>query len=397
MIRSEEGGCGLACLAMLLSDYAHKRAYRYLTLEGHPPYSLETLKKAAQKEGMDLVFYRVNHPRDLLAHRQWPILALYEKGGASHLVIVDAVAHGWVRGRDPVQGFFRLKDQDFFALWGGVYGHVSSYRKQVCPYQKPKIVSPVQPLALALFEFLAESALWLGFYFVGQEGSFLWTILLFALFALLEIVRRRLAVYFMKKFDRRWLLSIYDPDKRRFEENYRHYQAERRYLFASPIELVSELLLETALILLLSLNCPAFLYAVGGVLISALGLSFLFARTLRRSGKALAEQEKALFAQETSLESQFASLKGLSEESYRLGSIAEYGHYILILVDLALATIPVLLSGEITLNFYLFHFFALLVLSESFLKLGNWGFGNGEKEPEDRYFYEYFAKKRHPR
>jgi hypothetical protein len=397
LIRSEDGGCGLAGLAMLLCDYSRDPNYRYLTLEGHPPYSLENLKAAAAKEGLELNFYRAAAKEDLFKNQDWPLLALYEKEGESHLVVVDSLRKGYVKGRDPAEGYFRLKVTDFFALWTGVYGLPGDYKKQTCPYKKPKILAPWGPLGLGLVELLAEGALWLGFYFIGQEGNFLWTILLFSLFALLEIGRRRLAVLFMKRFDQRWLLAVYDPDNARFESNYRHYQTERRFFFASPLELVSELILEIALVLLLGLNTPSFLYAVAGVLVFSSALALLLSKTFLVQGKALSREEKGLFRKGAPAESKIPALRALAEKSYRLGSMAEYSHYILVLADLALATIPVLQSQEATLNFYLFHFFALLVLSESFLKVWNLFFQWEEKEPEDRYFAEYLAKKGPPR
>jgi hypothetical protein len=75
--QGDEEGCGLACLRMLLIHESKQSNYRYLTLEGgHPPYSLELLRSAAGKEGLEILWKRAESKSALEGNTKWPVLLL---------------------------------------------------------------------------------------------------------------------------------------------------------------------------------------------------------------------------------------------------------------------------------------------------------------------------------
>jgi hypothetical protein len=390
--QGDEEGCGIACLRMLLSLLSKERNYRYLTLDGHPPYSLEALQKGAAKEGLNLLFKRVTSKEELYANTAWPVLLLLGKENDSHCVLALKERGKRILIADPSSGKRWRKIEDVFSDWNGIYGEVLSYSPVKCPYHKKELKMPAVFIFSSIAEIFSEAALYAGFYNVEKNGDYLLSVVAFALFGLFAIGKRYFAVSAMKRFDQENLDKIYDPEPKRLKENYQHYYHLKSLYFGGWIEFVSALFFSSALLLLVGFNSPYFLVSAAGYLAFALFEGFYWQSHLEGEKADLERAEKTLFSGEMKPEEKKESINELSQKAYQLGDFVSYSGAIRLVLSLALALIPVLAEQKISLNYFLFHFFALLAIGEGFEKIVSFFLHSRERSQEFDYFLEYFLK-----
>jgi len=390
--QGDEEGCGLACLRMALVLVSHQKNYRYLTIEGHPPYSLAQLSQVAAKEGLKLTFKRVEDKEDLFHNASWPILLLLGKEAESHCVLARKAWGKRILVDDPSFGRKWIEKGELFDRWNGIFGEVGPYFKSKCPYQKKKIDIPWMFSLSSLMEILSESALYFGFYNVQKNADYLYSILAFTLYGLFAILKRLFAVNGMKRFDQGYLERIYDEDNGQLRRNYEHYYRYKGLLFGGWIEFVSAFFYCAALTYLVGFNNLYFFASAAGYLAFAIFEGLYWDRHIQGEKTKLESDEKALFVSKAPSEEKLTSLHQMNEKAYQLGDYLSYIQIIRFVLALALALIPVLAQQEITLNYFLFHFFALISVGDGFEKIVAFLVKGRERSQEFEYFLEYFLK-----
>lgn len=393
IIQGDEEGCGFASLRNLLCRLSHNPNYAYLTLEGHPPYSLETLRRAGIKEGVSLSFVRVNSKESLRTNKDYPILLLFGPERDCHMVVALRRVGNSLLLDDPAEGRHFRSLAKIIARWNGIYGRVEDYQKQPCPYHPPKLGGTAFRYGSNLLLVASQVALYAGFYLMNGEEHFLITVLLLTLFGLLNIASRLLSVLGMKAFDRRWLQRIYDPEAKRLEQNYRHYYAFKQGLYINGGMALMDLLSFFLLSFLVGWNNLAFFASIGGMAVYLFLESFFYRETLLIKKGELERREKCLFASNEIQEKKRKEIAYLSQEAYKLGDYFAYGELLFLLMSFVLALIPSFASGTISLNYYLFHFFALTSLGGSLRGVYGYLEKRENAASEKDYFQEYFVKR----
>jgi hypothetical protein len=390
--QGDEEGCGLASLRMLLILVSREKNYRYLTLEGHPPYSLEQLSQAAGKEGLGLSFKRVEDKSELERNDSWPLLLLYGKEEDSHCVVAAKRRGKRILIYDPSEGKHWSKISEILLRWNGIFGEVASYFATPCPCKKKRILPPNGLIFASGFEILSEAMLYLGFYNVQKDSNFLVSVIYFAFFGLFAIAKRTFAVQGMKAFDKQHLSALYDEDPHRLRSNYEHYYHFKTFLFGGWIDFLSALFFTAALLILVSFNSPYFLASAGGFLIYSLFEALYWRKNLEKEKTALERDEKSLFASKDNAEMKHSSIVSLNQRAYRLGDYVSYSQAVRFVLSLGLSLIPMLAEQKIALNYFLFHFFALLAIGDGFERVMAFLLKGGERNREFEYFLEYFLK-----
>lgn len=392
--QGDEEGCGLACLRMLLIHESKQKNYRYLTLEeGHPPYSLESLRSAAGKEGLEILWKRAESKSDLLTNKKWPLLLLLGEEKDSHMVFIEKRWRSSLLVYDPSAGKSWRKADELVQEWNGVFGEVGSYAKEKCAYHEPTGLLPFFFAFACLAEFLADIALYAAFYFLKDDGNALYPVFLFATYGFLEIAKRLLSVKAMRRFDERWLQSIYDPEKTRLRKNYEHYYHYKGLLFSSLLDFVSGLFMAMGLTCLVGFNNVWFFVPVVGIACYLFAEASLYSSSLLSKRKDLEEREKSLFSSDELQAMKIEKIQKINEDAYRLGDYLSYADIIYFILCLTLSMIPSLGEKVWSLNFYLFHLFALLSVGEAFKKVTSFFEKSAERKSEFDYFLEFFAKK----
>jgi hypothetical protein len=390
--QEDENGCGLASMRMFLCALTRRHGYKFLTLEGHPPYSLENLRLASSKEGVDLVFKKVADPLSLKTNKKWPILLLLKGGKNGHLVLAIRRFGKRVLIHDPADGKSWIKIPKLIEKWTGVFGEGNVTEKRRCPFKKPHLIKSSALIIPSLLSLVACACLFVGFYFLSAEGNYLFPILFFGAYGLVEITERFLLVKAMKSFDEKWLNSIFDSDPERLRKNFERYYSYKRNVFPSWLDFFEGAATAIGLLILVGMNEPSFFAAAGGMALYLVGASATLSMSLAKRKLSLEEAEQALFKDDYQKEVKLRSLKDINSEAYKIGDLCIYERVIFFAVTLVLALFPVLASEEISLNYYLLHFFALLAVGEGLKKVLGFFEEKPQREIDEAYFREYLAK-----
>ncbi len=348
---------------------------------------------AAAKEGVGIAFKRTAAKDSLAQNGSWPILLLMEKGRDGHLVVAMAKRLGRILIHDPAEGKKWVKPNRLASSWTGIYGEVNYLDKQKSSWKRPRFVNPFALFFPAALAALAAASLFLGFYYVSEEGNYLYPTIFFAAYGLCEIGSRHALMRAMKKFDHRWLASAYDADPARFRTNYERYFSFKKGLFPSWIDFVEGAIASVSLIALLGVNDPSFFIASGLLALCLLAASMAESRALGKKKRSLEEAEKDLFREKGSVSAtKMNALGAINEEAYRLGSLYSYERIILNAAILLLSFLPLLRSGNISLNYFLFNFFALEAVGENLQRLAAFFDAKEERMRDYGYFMEYIGK-----
>lgn len=388
--------CGLAALKSLLIAVSHDKNYRYLTADHGGPFSLAELIEMGKKEGLALEFRRVASKAEIENNPPVPFIALLGEENVPHAVVVSRIGRKSLTYLDPAEGPVTVKKTTFIEKWNGIFSQTLSYEKKPCPYRKESI-KPLGSIVLAvLLEMGADAFLMCGFFYMNNEGNFLSPVLCFTGFALTAILRRCLETQSMKKFDERWLPLTYDSNENRFKDNYVHYHEFKKALFVSPLAFASAFFLLAALSFLIGANNPSYFIALSAIGVFEGVAAILFSGRLRGKRRSLSREEESLLASATDRQTALLRLQSINQTAYKIGDEISYLRIVTIAVCLASTFACFYGQTTITLNFFLFHFFALLSAAEQFERLFEYLMEEPIRQSEDEYFRQYLAKKRDP-
>lgn len=390
--QESEHGCGLAVLRMVLCDTQKQSNYQYLTLEGHPPYSLKQLEEKAGQEGVSITFLRAEKPEAILDAKTFPMILSLKGREGSHLVYCPKATKRKILLHDPALGPRWVKREELVNQWDLVFGKIELLSREKCPFTAPKLIPWQHRFLPAFVNVLASISLFSGFYFVRADGNYLYAVLLFALYGIFEIVSRRLLFWAMKKFDERWLIHVTDGLREQWKERYFEYCEWKKNAFPGSFSLIASLTTSFALTLLIGWNSPYFFVSVAGVVI------YLFAKTIgvgtsiEQAKLKMEAHERALFSADVKKEEASAAFEALNDKGYSIGYQLSYERIVFVAVVLALSLLPLLDSESVTLNYYLFHFAGLLAIGLGLRPWAQYVEETPIREQNKRYFLEYFVK-----
>jgi len=390
--QESEHGCGLAVLRMVLCDLQKQSNYQYLTLDGHPPYSLKQLEERASKEGVLLSFMRAENAEAIMDAKEFPMILSLKGREGSHLVYCPKATKRKVLLYDPALGPRWVKREELKEEWDLVFGKVELLSHEKCPYQAPKLFSWTQRLVPSLLSVFACVALFAGFYFVRDDGNYLVSILLFALYGILEIISRRFLFHAMKQCDERWLKRVAVGPKEQWRERYLQYSEWKKNAFPGVFALFSSLTISIALTILIGWNSPYFFVSVAGMLVYLLAKSIGIGTSIEQAKRKIETSEHEIFSTDISAEEATRGFEALNEEGYHIGSELSYERILFVAMALALALLPLLSAESITLNYYLFHFAGLLAIGVGLRQWSQYWEEAPVREQNERYFLEYFVK-----
>lgn len=389
--QEEEKGCGLACLRMALVEMSGQPNYKYLKLDTHPPYSLGTLQKAAVKEGASLTFYQAENANALKTLDKFPAILMFKDGDVNHLVYVPKAKNDKLLIYDPAVGKYWLSKKEAMEKWALIYGELNLKTKEKCLYKKPKIISLANYLMVTMFYLMSCICLFLGFYFMKDDGNYLLSIALLASYGIFEIVSRISLTSSMKKFDKKWL-HVVNAVPKNIKERYQHYNSLKSALFPTFFTIMSAFVMSIFAVILFGLNNSLFFISVAAVLLYSLLRSMLFSDKITNSALSIERKEKILLRGLNTDESANSLLEKINKKSYKIASMIGNEQIISFIIVLMSALLPFIKAETITLNYYLLYFGGLYMIEENIRNIFKYVFNAPTKEREILYFYEYFAK-----
>jgi predicted double-glycine peptidase len=366
--------CGFAALKMLLCYAHHDRSYLRLakTNDKQGLYSYRDLVEIGATHGVIITAYKLLDKNEIIFNKRWPILvSLINKNGGLHLVLLRKIKRGRVYIDDPIKGGIVEQLNSFLKRWDGSFLQI--YKKS--PALKPKKERPIVEIkylvALCLLQSFSAFFALLGFAFVNQQNYFVFPLIFFSLFAIGEVIFRRFQLEVLARFDNNYLVRTYDEDKMKRKHNFMKFHDFKKNYFLFPQVLISSLIISFFVLMVLLFNDLLHL-AFLGTLITLAFLELVVSQRFTKSNvKTLERIESETLEEDRPFSDILSNYKKMSQLSLYIAKCSATKKYISLFVICALALTYAAISGEATLNYFLFHFFIYLLFYENISRLFN--------------------------
>lgn len=287
-----------------------------------------------------------------------------------HMVYVRKISKRFVYVFDPAKGKKRYEKREFERIWSGIFGVLEGKERgsgEMAEAVCPPFLGIFSPLFMTFLNILGETSLLFGFYFFYKEGNILLPSLSFIAFGLASLSSHAFLMSVSKKLDKKYLPRTYSESKERMEESYKRYHFYKRYILSDVPNAISSFIGALALAFLLSANNPFFLFPVFSSLFLYFLSAFLFKRRFESKESRL-EKLEASFKDGMNEERSIASLKEIGDISSSFARDIEYERIVISVGLLSSNLLSLLAQKEVSLNFYLFHLFALFGIYMLFKK-----------------------------
>lgn len=366
--------CGFTCVKMLLSIYYHNKDYLYYPLPNiESQSSLKELISFAKKEGMTLSASRVVEKEEILKFKtKKAFLVPIKKENNLHMILIRKVFRQKILIYDPSIGIYFLNKKEFLKLWNGEILEVSKIGRSSFHTKKIKIIPKYKLITTLFFQIISFTCLVLAMLFVDKSFNFLIPLFLFLGYIIFEILYQKTIISSLKFFDKQILTNDFIYKRINFQKYFEPMNRFKYSIISYPIQIISSLLILSFGIFVLAIN------NLGNLLILCITFIlqtsfFLFEKLFfRRKLDYLETIEKKLtnYSNESAEEFKI-NMEKLNDETYKCVSYYNFKKYFLIFITIILCLIYQGFSGEISLNFMLFHFFIYIYLQENFEKILN--------------------------
>ena len=389
IFQGDEHSCGYACTRMFIMLKKKDRSFRYLRIGDKPPYNLSTLQNLAKRCGVDLDWKKAESVESLKNNAVFPLLLVLKGNEQDHMVLLKKSSKKKFLIYDPACGKEWIKKDEIVNKWTGIFGDGEVFDDKPCENKKPDKPN-VWFYITSLFSLtIGIASLGVGFYFLNQDGNFLVPVIMFTLYALTEILRRRLAVYFMKEFDKRGLPYLKESDDSAIEEDFRSYQLYKKDVFSDFVIMSASLLIVVALGILIGINSPSFFISMAGLISYRIISTVFLERNIKKDERELEEEERGGIKDK---DKAFERITSIQDKAYSISSQMDFGKIIETIIVLLLSLIPFVAQETFSLNFYLLHFFSLSALNSSIHEVSEYHLRMRDRQKNKDYFLNFIKK-----
>ena len=388
----DKGGCGLASLKMLLVFLKKDRNYEYLEEKGAK--SLEELKLLAEKEGVSLLWKKANNKKSIEENKTFPLLLLLEGKNENHLVYLKKKKGNGFVLYDPDIGETSVSLEELLEKWTGVYGEGKLQKKGECSYKKEHYLTFKGLLSILSLFLLSSLSFFLSFYFFEGEKPVYLTILFLALAGLFLILEKEAIRLEMQRFDKVYLPSLFEK-KGDLTEKYKRYLDFKKSLFFRLRTFVEAPICLIGTLVVFGINTPSFLLsALFMILESTLSLLVFKPLSLKEKMDLSSEEEHLLsLEREEKSDKAFKNYLSFEKKITTLSRKSEYHRFFDLAFALLLSFLPPLIEKRIETNFFLFEFFALVAVLETYSPFLEALEKEEERKKSEAYFRANFKRK----
>lgn len=366
--------CGYACLKMLMAIVYKRKDFLFYPIgDIDTSYSLKDLMGIAAKEGVSISAYRAQKKEDIFKKMvKAPFLIPVKSGDLLHMLLVRKVRRRKVYVFDPKNGAYWIKKEKLLDIWNGEILEATAHTGSDFNVKKTKLI-PFKTQFFTIFsQIMSFLSLVVALYFINEEISFLVPLGFLLTYIILEFIFERILVSGMKNFDKQTLIPEFSSNRRNFKERYIKMNKFKSMIFANPVQFVGTAMISLFALVLLGINSYLNLIGFGIIFLFQIGFHFIFKYYFKYRRNGLEELEKELNASVYASKEEFNDkLKRLNEETYKYVSLSNSKKYLMTFLIFAISLFLMALSGNISINFMLFHFFIMVYLFENIEKLLN--------------------------
>ena len=367
-----ENDCGIASLKMLLAIlYKNKDFLYYPQKERNISYNYKELMQIASKEGVNLGVSKVVDKNDIFTYKtKNPFLISIKVENSLHLVLVKKIKRNKLLIYDPKNGIYWLKKEELINIWNGDIIEANEIRGSTFKANKINVYPKSFMFLTMIFEMLSFLALFMAMFFVDKDFSFLIPLILFAVYIIFEFIYQKIIVLALKYFDNTILYRNYLDNRNNFKEYYLEMNNYKTLIISTPINFIASLMLIIFGLIILGMN--NYLNVIILIIVFAIQIGFrLFDKKyLNRKRSNLKNIEKNLFNNKQLTEQEFKeNISNLNDGTYNFVTYVNFKKYFLVFITIALCLIYLGITGFVSLNFLLFHFFTYIFLQDQFDKI----------------------------
>lgn len=372
--QGNEQDCGFAALKMLLCRVQRNSSFLQLSKgEGkRRSYSYRDLLTIAADNGVTLKAYRLINKEEIRTWRPLPILAVINnKEHRLHMVLIHKIRHGQVFIDDPQYGSIRKSCSEFIKTWDGTFLSVSDV-KMVKPVKRDShILSPTSHVALIIMQALSAIFALVGFAFISAESYFIFPLLFFAISIVSELLFRRYQFIVLARFDKRYLSLTYHDDKTLMRGKFARYHEFKRRYFLYPQTIVqSSVIVLSSFIVLIFNDLSHIIYLM--MLLLCVILERVWRVTIyNRKRQRIENMEQDIFRSGLTKEAVEEHLKNMSRDSLSLAKGVASRKYVGLFLVAVAALIYTAISGEVSLNYFIFHFMFYMLFHDNLALLSS--------------------------
>lgn len=385
-----EKDCAITSLKILLANiYKRKDFLFYPQANINEALSLKDVIRIAKNEGVVLSAYRLKNKNEIKELKHKKSLIVIKRRNILHLIYLKNIKRRGVVILDPKIGKVFMKFQDFFEIWNGEVLETVKVNGSNFNIKKKRIIHLYKEILMIAFQIFTYSLFLCGLYFINNTVDFLIPLVLFISFIFSLLLFNYLLINFMKKIDNDLFKGIYRSEGN-LKEKYLKITKLKTLIFTSPLELISSILLVTFSLSILGINSYLSLIIAFFVLFIQFLLKVISSSYLDYRKNYIENCENNLFLSENE-ENALSNFKVLNDEVYKFITLNNLKKFLLILIIIVGCLFLCSFEKEISLNYLLFHFFAIYYISSNFDKILDFN-KNYEELNYLKSIYYYYSK-----
>lgn len=385
-----EKDCAITSLKILLANiYKRKDFLFYPQANINEALSLKDVIRIAKNEGVVLSAYRLKKKNEIKELKHKKSLIVIKRRDILHLIYLKNIKRRGVVILDPKIGKVFMKFQDFFEIWNGEVLETVKVNGSNFNIKKKRIIPLYKEILMIAFQIFTYSLFLCGLYFINNTVDFLIPLVLFISFIFSLLLFNYLLINFMKKIDNDLFKGIYRSEGN-LKEKYLKITKLKTLIFTSPLELISSILLVTFSLIILGINSYLSLIIAFFVLFIQFLLKVISSSYLDYRKNYIENCENNLFLSENE-ENALSNFKVLNDEVYKFITLNNLKKFLLILIIIVGCLFLCSFEKEISLNYLLFHVFAIYYISSNFDKILDFN-KNYEELNYLKSIYYYYSK-----
>lgn len=365
--------CAFASLKILLANIYKRNDFLYIPQNKEDKsYSLKEIIEIASKYGIVLKGYK-SKDKELEDIKNKPCLVNIVKNESLHMVVLFKVKKNKVLVADPDESYIWLNKDIFLNSWTGDFLEVEEILGSDFKLEKKKNKLDIFVIYSLAIELVAFFALTFGFYSCNKDINFLIPLALFLVFAILQIIYRRVLIKGMKKFDEEIIEPAYLVSRNQLADCLIDMNNYKKITFSSPLNLFSIIFTLIFSTIILGVNSYLNLVNVMIILFFQVSMYFIFNSYFKDRKKNLINIENKLNDTKLSEEDFKENLRNLNKETYSISTLYDIKKYVSIFLSITLSMILFGLNSTSGLNFIIFHAFFYIYINDNIEKLINFG------------------------
>ncbi|MCF0112774.1 MAG: hypothetical protein HUJ60_02230 [Bacilli bacterium] len=385
--QAQAKGCGYAAVKMALVHASGRRDFAYADEpDAEEAPSLNALIDYAGKHGLVLRPYRLEKPRELRKNRDYPVLAVCEEDGRSHMVYVQGYRHKKFIVFDPASGVQKLGSNEFFARFSGVYLALGEYEEKGEAFKKKRPISLADTAHSISLSIVPVVLIGASILLLGTELPKYLSVIAFV-FGLLSLIA---SYAFTRRVSRRFVRDHSAPllcenDNLR-QERFKRFEAYFRTAFSGKNQAVVAFFSALGIGVVLAFRDAFLGYAIA-VSMAVYGLLAVFdGPLLSREAKELGRMES--FFLRGDAEHRRASYFALRKQAERYGDHLFVRELVFFAVASAISFVFLAPQGRLSFDAFVYYFFGIVY----FLMKMDEGRRALELEEERRKEEPYFVR-----